>query len=156
MLGTTLSKALRKFIISVSLPLSTDIVTSSQKGSGLIRQDLPLMKPCLLSQTTSLLSMCLSTASRRMLYHLPRHRSNAGVLVDPFILFKNRFHVGLLFTYPGYHLTVMNYQIPQREVWQLHWPIPSRLWDVPHQVPQTHVCSISSGGLKLDLLLQQV
>ena len=45
---------------SLALPLSTP----SQKTTRLVRQDLPLVKPCWLSQITSLSSMC--TASRRI------------------------------------------------------------------------------------------
>ncbi|KAK4825966.1 hypothetical protein QYF61_003535 [Mycteria americana] len=46
--------------------LSTDVVTPSQKAARLVRQDLPLVKLCWLSQITSLPSMCLSIASRRI------------------------------------------------------------------------------------------
>jgi len=50
----------------VALPLSTDVVTPSQKAARLVRQDLPLVKPCWLSQITSPSSTGLSIASRRI------------------------------------------------------------------------------------------
>jgi len=48
----------------------------------------------------------------------------------------------------------MTFQISRRLVWKLHQPIPSGLWGVSHQVPQTSVYSGSSGGYKHDDLLQ--
>ena len=51
---------------SIALPLSTDVVIPSQKATRLVRQDLPLEKPCWLSHITSLSSMCLNIASRRI------------------------------------------------------------------------------------------
>ncbi|KAK4827741.1 hypothetical protein QYF61_021202, partial [Mycteria americana] len=63
-----MSKALQKSrqTTSIALSLSTDVVTPSQKATRLVRQDLPLVKPCWLSRITSLPSMCLSIASRRI------------------------------------------------------------------------------------------
>ena len=37
--------------------------------------------------------------------------------------------------------------------WQLHQPVVSGLWDASYQVPQSYVCSGSSGGHEPDLLL---
>ncbi|KAK4827897.1 hypothetical protein QYF61_022320 [Mycteria americana] len=51
---------------SIALPLYIDVVTPSEKATRLVRQDLPLVKPCWLSRVTSLSSMCLSRASRRI------------------------------------------------------------------------------------------
>jgi len=51
---------------SIGLPLSTDLVTPSYKATSLVSQDLPLMKPCWLSQITSLSSLSLSIAFRRI------------------------------------------------------------------------------------------
>lgn len=67
-----------------------------------------------LSQTTSLFPMCPSRASKRMFYHLPRHRSDADRLVALFTILKNGFHICLFSTHPGHHLTAMNSQIPER------------------------------------------
>jgi len=53
-------------IASAALPLSTGVVTALQKATGLVRHDLPLVKPCLLSQITFLSSKGLSIASRRI------------------------------------------------------------------------------------------
>ena len=50
----------------VAHPLSTNVVTPSEKDTKLVRHDLPLVKPCWLSPVTSLLSMCLSVISRRI------------------------------------------------------------------------------------------
>ena len=47
---------------SAALPLFTDAV----KAIRLIRQDLPLVKPCRLSHISSLSSMCLNIASRQI------------------------------------------------------------------------------------------
>ncbi|KAK4827886.1 hypothetical protein QYF61_022309, partial [Mycteria americana] len=68
MLWGTVSKALQKCreTTSIALPLYIDVVTPSEKATRLVRQDLPLVKPCWLSRVTSLSSMCLSRASRRI------------------------------------------------------------------------------------------
>ncbi|KAK4827891.1 hypothetical protein QYF61_022314 [Mycteria americana] len=64
----TVSKALQKCreTTSIALPLYIDVVTPSWKATRLVRQDLPLVKSCWLSRVTSLSSMCLSRASRRI------------------------------------------------------------------------------------------
>lgn len=49
-----------------ALHLSTDGVTPSQRATGLVRQDLCLVKLCWVSHIPSLFSMYLSTASRRV------------------------------------------------------------------------------------------
>lgn len=50
----------------VALPLSIGGVTTSLKATRLLRWFLPLVKLCWLSLVTSLSSMCLSIASRRI------------------------------------------------------------------------------------------
>jgi len=68
MLLGTVSKALQKSreMTSVAIPLSTDVVTPSEKVTSLVRQDVPLVKPCWLSQITFLSSMCLRISSKRI------------------------------------------------------------------------------------------
>ena len=63
-----MSKAsqMSRYMTSVALPLFTVVVTPSQKATRLVRQDLPLVKPCWLSQITFLYSICLSIASVRI------------------------------------------------------------------------------------------
>ena len=51
---------------SIPLLLPTDSVISSQKATRLVKQDLPLIKSCWLSQITSLSRMSLNIASRRI------------------------------------------------------------------------------------------
>jgi len=53
-------------MISVALRLSADMVALSQNVTRLVRQDLPLVKPCWLLHVTSLSAVCLSIASRRI------------------------------------------------------------------------------------------
>lgn len=47
------------------LPLSSNAVMPSQKATSLVRQVMPLVKPCGLSHIISLSSVCLSIASKR-------------------------------------------------------------------------------------------
>ena len=64
----TVSHAFHKsmWLISVTLPLSTNPVTLTGTVTEFIRCDLPLGKPCWLSLIISLFSMCLSIISRRI------------------------------------------------------------------------------------------
>lgn len=51
-----------------------------------------------------------------------------------------------------WHITAINFEI-WAVAWQLDQPIPSGLWDVPHNLSQACVNSGCSDGLKPDLLL---
>lgn len=51
---------------SVAVPLSTSAANLSQKGTRLVRYDLPMVKLCWLYQITSLSCMCLNISSRRI------------------------------------------------------------------------------------------
>jgi len=59
-------EVLRDVNQSFLLLLNNWVVTASQQATKLVRQNLPLVKPCWLSPFTSLSSMCLSIASRRI------------------------------------------------------------------------------------------
>ena len=48
--------------------------------------------------------------------------------------------IGAMFPFSshgGLHLTVMTFQISWRVTWQLHQPIPSRLWDASHRITES-------------------
>ena len=50
----------------VALPLSAIAVTVLKKAARLVRHDLPLLKPCWLSHTTSSSHVCVDIASKRI------------------------------------------------------------------------------------------
>jgi len=82
------------YVASVALPLSIDAVTPSQKATRLVKQDLPLMKPCWFSCITSLSSMCLIINSWRicsMIFPCTEGRLDRMVVprIIHFVLLKN-------------------------------------------------------------------
>lgn len=134
---------------SVAFFLSTDRVTPSQKATGLVRQGLLWVKLCWLSQTTSLSSVCLSTAFRRICsMAFPGTEADRAVVSRVLLsTFIDGFNISFSSNSGLQWLSTESYRVT--------WPLQKeRLWSLPwwykdyaHKNSQTTQINSDSFGL---------
>ena len=147
-------------MIPVALPLFTDTVVSPQKATGLIRYNLPPVKPCWLSQIT-LPSMCINISSGGdLLYDLSKQRREVHWPVVPWVLLLLLFLFCFVFLRkrerksdaPLFSVTrdftwwPWFFKCNCRVAWQPQ-TVHTGPWDASHPAPYTFTHSASWGGL---------
>ena len=143
---------------SVAFPLSTSVVTPSEKTTRLVRHGLPLVKPLWLRSAalpscaltcipdgsipwSSLIQMWCSVASSP-----PSYPSFLSCKWEWLFLFS---------TPQGLHPTATTFQIRWRAAQQSYQPASLGPWDACHPAPQTCRHSVSLGDLRLALATEQ-
>ena len=131
---------------AVALLLSTDEFCHHRRPLG--QSGRTCNQPCLLFHITSLCSMCLSVASRRICFMFPQHRSetDSSVVHWAFIstILKNECDNAFFSSPHGLHLTATTFQISLKADLQLHQTILSGFWDASRWASYTYGCSCSS------------